>query len=261
MSLGPFLTAVLLPPTNLVVLGLAGVAVAARSARVGRAIAVAALCGLLVLALPYTAQRLAVSLSGDGITAPGPAPPGAAKLGAANLGAAKLGAVVILAAEVRRAAGGPLAIDLGPLTLERLRRGAILARQTGLPILVAGGPWREGQASTASVMADSLRDDFGVAARWTEDRSQNTFENAANSAVMLRANGIARVYLVTHAWHMRRSELAFRKVGIETVAVPVGIEPLLALRLSDFVPQPEAWVTSLYCLHEWVGYLVYAAFR
>lgn len=246
MSLSPFWTAVILPPTNLLLVGLAGVAVAARSARLGRGIAAAALCGLLVLALPYAADRLAASLWSDRLAAGGATPPGA---------------VVILAADVRRIEGEAFATDLGPLTLERVRRGAALARRTGLPILVTGGPWQPGQPSIASLMAGSLRDDFGVAARWTEDQSQDTFENAADSAVMLRAHGIARVYLVTHAWHMRRSELAFRKAGIETVAVPVRFERSRGVVLSDFVPRPEAWVVSLYCLHEWLGYFVYAVFR
>lgn len=248
MSLSPFWTTVLLPPTNLLVFGLAGAAMAARRARLGRGIAVAALCGLTALALPCTANQLAASLWSD-------------QLAAANTGAPAIGAVVILAADVRRVEGEPFATDLGPLTLERLRRGAALARRTGLPILVTGGPWQPGQPSIASLMANSLHDDFGVAARWTENQSQDTFENAADSAAMLRASGIARVYLVTHAWHMRRSVLAFRKAGIDTVGVPVRLEPLSRVRLSDFVPRPEAWVTSLYCLHEWLGYVAYAAFR
>lgn len=246
MSLSPFWTAVILPPANLLLLGLSGAAVTARSPRWGRRIAVAALCGLMVLALPFTADRLAASLARDQLPAGGLAPPGA---------------VVILAAEVRRVASGPNASDVGPLTLERLRRGAALARTTGLPILVTGGVERAGEASTGSLMAASLHDDFGVDARWVEGQSQDTLENATYSAAILRAHGIARVYLVTHAWHMRRSELAFRKAGIGTVAVPVHVERAPTVRLADFVPRPEAWVTSLYSLHEWLGYVVYAVFR
>ncbi len=242
MSLSPFWTAVILPPPDLLLFGLAGVAVTARSPRWGRRIAVAALCGLTVLALPFTADRLAASLASDRLPAAGLAPPGA---------------VVILAAEVRRVAGAPYATDVGPLTLERLRRGAALARATALPILVTGGVERPGEAATATLMAASLRDDFGVAARWAETASQDTLQNATGSAAILRAQGIARVYLVTHAWHMRRSELAFRRAGIDTVAAPVRVERAPQVRLADFVPRPEAWVTSLYSLHEWLGYVVY----
>ena len=246
MSLSPFWTAVILPPANLLAAGLAGAAVAGRSPRLGRWIMAAALCGLAVLALPYTADRLAASLWSDRLAAKVSAPPGA---------------VVILAADVRRVEGDAFATDLGPLTLERVRRGAALARQTGLPVLVTGGPWRKGQAPIARLMADSLHADFGIEARWTENRSQDTFENAEDSAVILREHGISSAYLVTHAWHMRRSELAFRKVGIETVGVPVRVERSRDVVWSDFVPRAEAWVISFYCLHEWVGYIVYAAFR
>ncbi len=64
MSLGPFAVALIVPPLNLVPLGLAGVALAAltRWRRMGLAIAGVALAGLLGLALPFTGGLLIASL-------------------------------------------------------------------------------------------------------------------------------------------------------------------------------------------------------
>ena len=62
-------------------------------------------------------------------------------------------------------------------------------------------------------MADSLRDDFQVPVSWVEDASDDTWENAAFSAEILKKRGIHSVYVVTQGWHMRRAMLAFRHAG------------------------------------------------
>ena len=38
-------------------------------------------------------------------------------------------------------------------------------------------------------MRDSLTQDFQVPVRWVEDRSRDTWQNARDSAAILRANG------------------------------------------------------------------------
>ena len=98
----------------------------------------------------------------------------------------------------------------GSLTLDRLRTGAALHRRTDLPILVTGGTTQPRTATVGVVMAESLRDDFRAPARWTEPKSDDTWENARFSAAILKAEGITSVYVVTHAWHMRRAVLAFQ---------------------------------------------------
>ena len=48
----------------------------------------------------------------------------------------------------------------------------------------------------AQLMADSLRDDFGVDVRWKEEQSRTTWENAQMTADILLAQGIKRVVVV-----------------------------------------------------------------
>src|SRR3546814_14888599 len=69
-------------------------------------------------------------------------------------------------------------------------------------------------------MQITLERDFGVEVRWTESESTSTWTNARLSAAKLRAAGIRRFYLVTHAWHMPRAMLAFAGTGLEAVPAP-----------------------------------------
>ena len=68
---------------------------------------------------------------------------------------------------------------LGILTLQRVRYGARVARATGLPVLVSGGPTMTLPAEALS-MRDALVDEYGVAVKWVEPRSRNTHENAVD---------------------------------------------------------------------------------
>ncbi len=165
------------------------------------------------------------------------------------------GAIVILSGDVERAAP-PAAADVGPLTLERERAGAALARRTGLPVLVTGG-LVIAPPPVGAMMAASLPADFGVPVRWAETRSATTWENAQFSVPMLKADGITRIYLVTHAWHMRRSLLAFARAGMDAVPVPVRQDPGPDWTLASLMPRATGWERSFYAIHEWIGLLAY----
>ena len=88
-------------------------------------------------------------------------------------------------------------------------------------------------------MAQSLTDDFRTPPRWVEAKSADTWENARFSADILRAEGITSVYVVTHAWHMRRAVLAFQGTGLTVTvkaAVPPGSSPV---NYSQVAPGPR----------------------
>ena len=77
--------------------------------------------------------------------------------------------------------------------LERQRYAARLAKASGLPLLTTGGLHYGTPPSEAQLMADSLRDDFGVQVRWKEEQSRTTWENAQMSADILLPQGIKRL--------------------------------------------------------------------
>jgi len=251
MSLPALPTLLLLPPMNCLVAACAGMAL--RRRRAGRVLLGAGLAGLVVFALPAVSRGLLRSLESGLLMQPPIAPAAAA---AAASGDTAPQAIVILSGDQQAFIGqGDVP---GPLTLERERAGAALARATGLPVLVTGGALHPWSPSLASQMAVSLRQDFGVVPRWQETASLDTWQNARNSAAMLRNAGISRVYVVTHAWHMRRSLLAFRRAGLVAVAAPVGLDAPERLRLDSFIPAARSWLESYYAVHEWLGCAWYA---
>jgi uncharacterized SAM-binding protein YcdF (DUF218 family) len=116
----------------------------------------------------------------------------------------------------------PYPLNLNQRTAVRLQYGAHLAKNSMLPVLVSGGIGASFNVSEATVMARTLAEDYGVAAKWQEDISLTTAENAVFSAAILKRQGIKKIILVTHAYHMRRSFLVFQAQGLEVVMAPCG---------------------------------------
>ncbi|EJM51906.1 YdcF family protein [Pseudomonas sp. GM48] len=145
--------------------------------------------------------------------------------------------------------------------LERQRFAARLAKASGLPVLTSGGLHYGTPPSEAQMMADSLRDDFGVTVRWQEGRSRTTWENAQFSAEVLLPQGIKRVVLVTHAWHMPRAAWSFRKAGFEVVPAPVGfLGGDSAQPLGGWMPEFKAIWQNGQLMNEAVGQIGYSLF-
>jgi uncharacterized SAM-binding protein YcdF (DUF218 family) len=169
-------------------------------------------------------------------------------------------AIVILSADA--AFGGLGGIEpgsgIGPMTLDRMRAGVVLARRTGLPILVTGGRLDRDAEPIASQMASSLRDDFGIATRWVEPEAEDTWENAMFSARLLHADGITTAYVVTDAWHLKRALIAFARAGITAVPAPIRFDRPPEFELDELVPHISALQASYYAVHEWIGCAYYA---
>ncbi|NTV69586.1 MAG: YdcF family protein [Azonexaceae bacterium] len=235
------ISTLLLPPGNgLALLCMAGIF---RRRRWAFGLAMAATGLLLAQCLPAGAGLLIATLESQ-TTAIAPDAP-----------KPEAGAIVVLGSGLVSDAseyGGDTANER---TLIRTRYGATLARRYELPVLVSGGRALNDERSEAEVMTRILDKEFGVKARWQEDESLDTAGNATRSATILKAAGIQRVVLVTHAFHMPRARLLFEQAGLKVVPAPtaffnhVGGEWLL----SDFLPQPKALQISYYALHEWLG--------
>jgi len=147
----------------------------------------------------------------------------------------------------------------GASGLMRLRYAAYLQRKTGLPILVSGGSPNGEEMAEADFMKAILTDEFRASVKWAERQSRNTMENARYSQAMLADARIHTVYLVTHAWHMRRALRAFEMAGINAVPAPTGFDTLTRKDREGFAYLPSArgmYLTSI-ALHEQLGFLWY----
>lgn len=144
----------------------------------------------------------------------------------------------------------------GMFTLERVHAGARLAKRTGLPVLVSSGKPDDFDPTEAEVMREVLARDFGVDVRWLEDASRNTVENALFSARILLPQKVRRIILVTSAFHMRRSLLAFERAGF--VVLPAPVNPISSppvRRWGDYGPNAPALLRSYYAFNEMGGIL------
>lgn len=138
----------------------------------------------------------------------------------------------------------------GATSLERLVYGARLARQTHLPVLISGS-----RLETAS-MDNFLQQDLGVTARWLENRSRDTHQNAQFSAAILAREGVHKVVLVTSAAHMARAVVEFNQAGIDTVPAPAAMWTLRDTGVLAYVPNVDALVRSQRALYEGLGRIV-----
>ena len=94
----------------------------------------------------------------------------------------------------------------------------------------------------------------------TEDKSQNTMENAKELKKLLIPEKQRKIGLVTSALHMPRSERVFRQVFPEDTIVPVPVGYRYKSQQSYFktlIPNARALQTSTEAVHEWIGMLWY----
>ncbi|MEI7457588.1 MAG: YdcF family protein [Nitrosomonadales bacterium] len=240
------ISAFLLPPLSLLLILLVGILLLSRHPRLARTLCIGSLALLWVAATPYFAEGALHLLENQTHALTGGSP--------------KASAIIILGGGTYFHAPEYGNQDtVSETTLPRLRYGAKLQREFNLPILVTGGKPLGNSTSEAQQMRTTLEEDFLVTVNWTEDASDNTFENARNSFLTLQKTDIRRIYLVTHAWHMPRSAAAFRTAGFEVIEAPTSFTTRHQIDLLAFIPRAEALRDSKIFVHEVIGLLWYQA--
>ncbi len=224
----------ILPPAGPLLLAIIGALLLRRRPRAGRVLLATGLGSLWLLSLPVVADVLTRT---------------AQHYPALDLNLPlQAQAIVILGGGGQRTYapeyGGP-APD--PLLLERLTYGAYVAHHTGLPILVTGN------GIEARAMRDSLVRNFAIEPRWIEDRAYDTFDNASNSAQLLRADGVQSIVLVTSAEHLWRASHEFAATGLQVIPAPAGVWAERDLGVLRFLPDAQALLRSYLATYELLG--------
>ncbi len=255
----PLLTALLLPPLPLLLLMLLGAALARRRPVLGWMLLLAGAAGIWLSSTTAMGQWLqrqlldparALSLQDlQQLQAPrrGAAPPATA--------------IVVLGGGRESYAPEYGAPSLSPYAMERLRYGLWLARETGLPVAFSGGTGH-GQVAgpaEAEVAAQIAARDFVRPLKWTETESRDTSENAERSVALLRNAGVTRIVIVTHGWHMRRSQRAFEQAvahsggGIALVAAPLSLARGGSAGALRWLPSAGGFTDTRNALREYIG--------
>lgn len=240
---------IVLPPTCLFILFLVGWVLGKWRPALGRRFLWALLAVVYLATTPFVAGELMAPLQSYPAVNPQRPDPDAK-------------AIVVLGAGVNFSApeywepqAPPFGIDVADtLSLQRVAYAAYLARTTGIPILLSGGTSGSSNNRTvAEAMRVTLARSFGLTARWLEEQSGSTLENAEYSAQLLQSEGIRKVYVVTHAWHMRRAMIAFESVGLDAVPAPTAFVSRSGGLWRDFLPSSQALYLTYYAAYEWLG--------
>jgi uncharacterized SAM-binding protein YcdF (DUF218 family) len=125
------------------------------------------------------------------------------------------------------------------------------------PVLTSGGKLdlTEPGPPFARVMADFLvTQGVKPADLILEDRSRSTYENAVESARILKDRGIHTVVVITESPHLLRSELCFRRQGIHVVRSASHYRNVRSrLTITDFLPSSGAPYFCQIAFHEYIG--------
>ncbi len=166
-------------------------------------------------------------------------------------------AIVILGGGVEPHADEYNSPTLSEASMSRLIYGLHLANITHLPMAFSGGRGWGGPSSQApeAVVADAVLTRLHAPAlRWQENQSRDTRENARMTAEMLKKDGITRIALVTHAWHMPRSVRNFEATGLQVLPAPMGYIRNHEQPVLQWIPSGHALQDSCNVLKEWLGW-------
>lgn len=232
------LSAFLMPPFSVILLGAAGILLLKRRPELGKLMVLSALALLYLLSIPFVAEALLQRLE---------TPP---ERGPFDNDAQ---AIVVLGGGTYYQAPEYGDDTVGRYSLQRIRYAAELHRRTGKPILATGGTPPGSKSSEAAQMKVVLEKEFRVPVKWTEGASRNTRENAYKSFAILNRDGIKRIALVTHAWHMPRAAREFEQAGFEIVPAATAYTTRYKTDIFAFIPTAAALQKSSLFFHEVIG--------
>jgi uncharacterized SAM-binding protein YcdF (DUF218 family) len=231
-------SAFLLPPFNLILLGMLGVLLLRCKPGLGKAMVVTALALLYLLSIPLVADALLRTME--------PAP-------SRNSLDKDIQAIVVLGGGTYYNAPEYHGDTVGRFSLERVRYAAWLHQQTGKPILATGGDPADHGSAEAAQMKAVLEREFAVPVKWIETVARNTRENAYNSFAILQKEGIGRIALVTHAWHMPRAAREFEQAGFKISPAATGYTTRHRTDIFVLIPSAAALQKSSLFFHEVIG--------
>ena len=144
--------------------------------------------------------------------------------------------------------------------LGRIVTAVRLQKHLDIPIIISSGKVYKNSISGAFI-AKRFLIDLGVKEGQIviEDKSRDTFENAKYTREIFLRNGYKNPILVTSASHLKRSLLAFRKVGFDIMPYPTNFRSMRIrnYHLYSYLPHSSSLMTTSIALHEYLGILFY----
>ena len=250
----PVLTALLLPPVPLLVLMLLGARLILPRRGLGWLVIIVSTALLWLSNCTGTAQLLSQFALHP------PAPLSADRISELKVQPRTTTAIVVLGGGLEPYAPEYGVSSLYHVSLERLRYGVWLSRETGLPLAFSGGVgWAQPDSKPeARIAAQIAATEFGRPLKWVEDNSRDTRENAGRTIALLRPAGITHIVLVTSGWHMPRALKDFKTAAggdIRIEAAPMGLARGTEIPALTWMPSSRGMTSVREILRELFGRL------
>jgi uncharacterized SAM-binding protein YcdF (DUF218 family) len=142
---------------------------------------------------------------------------------------------------------------------KRVTYGIILAKQENIPLLFTGGGIiNPTEAEMAKHDINLFEKSFNFKLKtYYENRAIDTVENGKFTLKLIQKENLSKnIYLVTSAYHMKRSIIIFKYFGFNVIPKPVGFfVEKRGYNFYDFLPNMGNLNKSYKAIHEYFGIL------
>jgi len=161
-------------------------------------------------------------------------------------------------------------LTLGHSSLKRLLYGVMIAKKENLPIIYSGKGLKKYNESISakdtvyelnsyfdinlSENPNFIKDKFAI---MYETKSIDTYENAIYTKKLFSKIGIdsPTIYLVTSAFHMKRSMMLYEYFGFNVIPVATDFVTSKVTNRADFFPSMLGLLETYFAMHEYAGIL------
>ena len=148
-------------------------------------------------------------------------------------------------------------LKASPDAFKREVYGIILAKKYNLPFIFTGGGIKTNEAENIKKDIDLITKTCGCTIKtYFEKKSLDTYENAKYTAKLFKKLHLKKeIFLVTSAYHMKRSIALFKYFGFKIIPKPVGFFYNPYYTFWDLFPKEGNFHKSYKAIHEYFGLL------
>ncbi len=149
-------------------------------------------------------------------------------------------------------------IKSSPDAFKRLTYGIMLAKENSLPLLFTGGGIKKPtEANNAKKDIELFEKAFNFKIKtYYENKALDTVENAKYTLNLINKHHLSKnIYLVTSAYHMKRSIIIFKHFGFNVIPKPVEFFVDKNYNFYDYLPNMGNLEKSYKAIHEYFGIL------
>ena len=146
-------------------------------------------------------------------------------------------------------------LKTSPDAFKREVYGLLLAKKYDLPFIFTGGGIKINEATNIKKDINLITKTCGCKIKtYFENKSLDTYENAKYTAKLFKKLNLKKeIFLVTSAYHMKRSIALFKHFGFRLIAKPVGFFYNPNYTIWDILPHEGAFHASYKAIHEYFG--------